>query len=160
MITVDYAWKTNSCMEDKSGPIFCVRQVYFTKSCQQIWGSVNQPFILFIHHIRGEIVLWGTVFIIQTLNRMQYFAIFQDKLHPVNIQDDQSWAFYSETVQKISKITYTASSFSFLTSTKLALLAVWSVWMNINRVTLQHNKEFIMFILLFNGFISFDTRGI
>ena len=91
---------------------------------------------------------------------MQYFAIFQDKLHPVNIQDDQSWAFYSETVQKISKITYTASSFSFLTSTKLALLAVWSVWMNINTVTLQHNKEFIMFILLFNGFISFDTRGI
>ena len=23
---------------------------------------------------------------------------------------------------------------------------LWSVWMNINRVTLQHNKEFIMFI--------------
>ena len=30
-----------------------------------------------------------------------------------NIQDDQSWAF-SETVQKISKITHTASRFSFL----------------------------------------------
>ena len=29
-----------------------------------------------------------------------------------------------------------------------------SVWMNINRVTLQHNKEFIMFIFLFNGFIT------
>ena len=34
---------------------------------------------------------------------MQYFTIFQDKLHSVNIQDDQSLAF-SETVQKISKI--------------------------------------------------------
>ena len=44
---------------------------------------------------------------------MQYFPIFQDKLHSVNIQDDQSWAF-SETVQKISKITHTASRFSFL----------------------------------------------
>ena len=32
--------------------------------------------------------------------------------------------------------------------------------MNINRVTLQNNKEFIMFIVLFNGFITFDTRGI
>ena len=32
--------------------------------------------------------------------------------------------------------------------------------MNINRVTLQHNKEFIRFILLFNGFITFDMRGI
>ena len=29
---------------------------------------------------------------------MQFFTIFQDKLHLVNIQDGQSWAF-SETVQ-------------------------------------------------------------
>ena len=40
---------------------------------------------------------------------MQYFTIFKNKLRSVNIQDDQSWAF-SETVQNISKITYTASS--------------------------------------------------
>ena len=37
-------------LENKSDRIFCVRQVYFTKSCQQVWGRVNQPFILFIHH--------------------------------------------------------------------------------------------------------------
>ena len=99
----------NKFLENKPGRIFCVRQVYFTKSCQQIWVRVNQPFILFIHHIWGETVL----FIIQTSDRMRYFTIFQDKLHSVNIQDDQSWAF-SETVQKISKITHTASRFSFL----------------------------------------------
>ena len=40
----------NKFLENKSGRIFCVRQVYFTKSCQQVWGRVNQPFILFIHH--------------------------------------------------------------------------------------------------------------
>ena len=51
----------------------------------------------------------------------------------------QSWAF-SETVQKISKITYIASRFSLLTSAKFAV--------NINRVTPQHNKEFIMFFYL------------
>ena len=83
----------NKFLENKSGRIFCVRQVYFTKSCQQVWGRVNQPFILFIHHIWGETVL----FIIQTSDRMRYFTIFQDKLHSVNVQDDQSWAF-SETV--------------------------------------------------------------
>ena len=33
---------------------------------------------------------------------MQYFTIFQDKLHSVNIQDDQSWAL-SETFQKFPK---------------------------------------------------------
>ena len=46
-------------LESKSGRVFCIWQVYFTKSCQQIWGCVNQPFILFIHHIWGEKVLWG-----------------------------------------------------------------------------------------------------
>ena len=74
-------------------------------------------------------------------------------MHSVNIQDDQSWAL-SETIQKISKITYTASRFSLLTSPKFAVRAVWSVWMNISRVTLQHNKELIMFIFLFNAFIT------
>ena len=29
-------------LENKSGRFFCVRQVYFTKSCQQVWGRVNQ----------------------------------------------------------------------------------------------------------------------
>ena len=101
----------NKFLENKSGRIFCVRQVYFTKSCQQVWGRVNQPFILFIHHIWGETVL----FIIQTSDRMQYFTIFQDKLHSVNIQDDQSWAV-AKPLKKIYKITYTAIRFSLLTS--------------------------------------------
>ena len=74
-------------------------------------------------------------------------------MHSVNIQDDQSWAL-SETIQKISKITYMASRFSLLTSPKFAVWAVSSVWMNISRVTLQHNKELIMFIFLFNAFIT------
>ena len=77
-------------LENKSGRMFCVRQVYFTKSCQQVWGRVNQPFILFIHHIWGETVPWGAVFIIQTSDRMQYFTILQYKLHSFNIQDDRS----------------------------------------------------------------------
>ena len=29
-------------LENKSGRTFGVRQVYFTKSCQQVWGRVNQ----------------------------------------------------------------------------------------------------------------------
>ena len=80
----------NKFLENKSGRIFCERQVYFTKSCQQVWGRVNQPFILFIHHIWGETVPWGAVFIIQTSDRMQYFTILQYKLHLFNIQDDRS----------------------------------------------------------------------
>ena len=102
-------------LENKSGRIVCVRQVYFTKSCQQVWGRVNQPFILLIHHMWGETVPWGAVFIVQTSDRMQYFTILQYKLHSFNIQDDRSTRGL-ESVKKISKITYTASRFSLLTS--------------------------------------------
>ena len=145
----------NTFLENKSGRTFCVRQVYFTKSCQQIWGCAKPIFYTFY----TSPLRWNstTVFIMRTSDRMQYFTIFQDKLHSVNIQDDQSWAF-SETVQKISKITYTASRFSLLTSAKFAV--------NITRVTLQHNKEFVL-IFLFHWFITmcnlkkaFDTRSI
>ena len=96
----------NQFLDNKSGRFFLVGQVYFKSSCQQIWGCVNQPFI---HHIWGETIL----FIIHTSDRIRYFTIFEDKLHSVNVQDDQSWAF-SETVQKLSEITHTASRFSFL----------------------------------------------
>ena len=77
-------------LENKSRRIFCVRQVYFTKSYQQVWGRVNQPFTLLIHHIWGETVPLGAVFIIQTSDRMQYFIIVQYKLHSFNIQDDRN----------------------------------------------------------------------
>ena len=71
------------------------------------------------------------------LGQNAVFHCFSKQLYSVNIQDDQSLAF-SETVQKISKITYTASRFSLLTSAKFAV--------NIKRVTLQHNKECVVFI--------------
>ena len=94
----------NKFLENKSGRIFCVRQVYFTKSCQQVWGRVNQPFILFIHHIWGETVLWGAVFIIQTSDRMQYFTILQYKFHSLNIQDDGSTrGLLAKSLKKFSK---------------------------------------------------------
>ena len=126
-------------LENKSGRIFCVRQVYFTKSCQQVWGRVNQPFILFIHYIWGETVLWNAVFFIQTSERMQCFTILQYKLYSFNIQDDRSTRgiLAKPLKKKKSKITYTASRFSLLTSAKFAVRAV-IVWMNTNRVTLQH----------------------
>ena len=67
---------------------------------------------------------------------MQYFTIFQDKFHSVNIQDVQ----YGRPV---------------LTFDKRQICDLWSsVWMNINKITLQHNKEFIMFTFLFIGFIT------
>ena len=81
----------NKFLKNKSGQIFDVWQVLnCTKSCQQMWGHVNQPFVLFMHHIWGETVLWGAVFMIQISGTMQWFTILEYKLHSFNIQDDQS----------------------------------------------------------------------
>ena len=101
-----------------------------------------------MHHIWGETVIWGAVFIIQTSDKMQYFTIFQDKLHSFNIHNrtKHSWAF-GKTVQKISKIIYTASRFSLLTSAKFSV--------NIKRVT-RFNiiKNLLCLFFLLNGFIT------
>ena len=100
----------NKFLENKSGRIFLRSIGLLCKFLPQIWGCVNQPFILFIHHIWGETV---PIYHTDLGQYIRYFTIFQDKFHSVNVQDYQSWAF-SETVQKISKITHTASQFSFL----------------------------------------------
>ena len=108
---------------------------------------INQHFVLFIHHIWGETVIWGAVFILQISDKMQYFTIFQEKLPPFNIQNHRSpRGLLAKPFKKTSKITYSASRFSLLTSAKFSV--------NIKRVTLQNDKEFIVFIFLFNGFIT------
>ena len=120
----------NEFLENKSGPFFCVRQVYLTKSCQQIWVRVNQHFVLFIHHIWGETVIWGAVFIIQISDKMQYFTIFQEKLHSFNIQNHRSTrGLLAKLFRKFPKSGYSASRFSLLTSAKFSV--------NIKRVTLR-----------------------
>ena len=71
------------------------------------------------------------------------FHNFAIQLNSFNIQDDRrkrAWAF-SETVKKISKITY-----SKIRPAGSHFCSASCVWMNINRVTLLHNTEFIMFI--------------
>ena len=75
----------------------------------------------------------------RNLRQNAVFHNFSGKIALIqySVPSKHTWAF-SKTVQKISKITYTASQFSLLTSAKFSV--------NIKRVTLQHNKEFIVFI--------------
>ena len=123
-------------MEKKSGRIFGVRQVLnFTKSCQQIWGHVNQPFIYII-------VLWGAV-----LSYSPRKECISSQLHSFNIQDDRSTRkLLAKPLKKFPKSPIRPAGSHF----QLAPNLQWelSVWMSINRVTLQHNKELIMFFYL------------
>ena len=110
----------NEFLENKSGRIFCVRQVYLTKSCQQLWERVNQHFMLFIYHIWNSNI--RRCFYHIDLRQNAVFHNFSRQLHSFNIQNHtkHAWAF-SKAVQKISKITYTASRFSLLTSAKFSV---------------------------------------
>ena len=101
----------------KTGRGFCVRQVYFTKSCQQIWLRVNQPFIPvhFIHHLSGETILRGTVFIIQTTDRMQSFTICNTNCtYSIYIQEDRSMRrLFAKRLKKFQNHLYGQPVLSF-----------------------------------------------
>ena len=70
--------------------------------------GVFKPTFYNFHGICGETVL----FITQTSDRMRYFTFFQDKY--ARSQSGRSIVGFKRNRSKISKITHTASWFSFL----------------------------------------------
>ena len=139
----------NKFLENKSGRIFLPSTGLLYKFLPINLGVCKSTFYNF-YYITSEVKQYYLSYRPWTECGISQF--FPDKLHSVNIQDDQSWAF-RETVQKISKITCTDSWFSLLTNLWCEL-SVWSsVWMYFNRVTLKHNNEFF---LLFNGFSLYN----
>ena len=95
----------NKFLENKSGRIFLRSIGLLYKFLPTNLGVCKPTFYtLYTSHLRWNNTIYHT-----DLGQNAAFHIFQDKLHSVNIQADQSWAL-SETVQKISKITPTAGS--------------------------------------------------
>ena len=75
----------------KAGRIFLRSTSLLYKIFLTNLGACKPTFYtIYTTHLLGETVPWGTVFIIQTWDRMQYFTILQHKLHSFYIQDDQS----------------------------------------------------------------------
>ena len=109
-------------LENKSARIFCVRQVYFTKSCQQIWVRVNQPFILFTHGTSKVKEYYDALFLSyrpQTKCSISQFFRPNCSHSKKNFQNHP----YGQPVLTFDKIS--------------AKFAVY-----FKRVTLQHNKDF------------------
>ena len=95
---------------------------------ETLWVRVRTNLLYFLYITSEVKQYYRALFLSQ-----QYFTVFQDKLHSFNIQDYRSTRGHlAKPIQKIFKITYTASRFSLLTSAKFAA--------DINRVTLQHHK--------------------
>ena len=139
----------NKFLENKSRQIFLRSTGLPYKFLPTNLGCLNQPFIIFIHHIWGETVL----FIIQTSERIRYFTIFQDKLHSVNFQADHSWAL-SETVQKFPKSPIRpAGSRFYSASCQCRRVFEWTL------IELRFNiiASLLLFFLLVNGFSYNDV---
>ena len=50
-------------VENKSDRIFCIRKVYFTNSCQEIWVHANQPFVSFLYTTSEEKEYYEALFL-------------------------------------------------------------------------------------------------
>ena len=74
----------NKLLETKSGEFFAFDK-FTLQDLANKSGDVETNLLDFLrHHIWGETVPWGAVFIIQPSDRMQYFTILQYKLHSFN----------------------------------------------------------------------------
>ena len=91
-------------VENKSGRIFSARQVYFTKSCQQIWVRANQPFILFYTSRLRRKSTMRRCFYHTDLVQNAVFHNFSRQIAFIQYSgpSKQAWTF-SETVQKFPK---------------------------------------------------------
>ena len=141
MITVDKAWKTNQ-VEFFAFDKFTLQILANKSGCVQT--NLLFFFFIYIHHIWGERVLWGAVFVIQIyFYKMQYFTIFQDKLHSFNIQDHRSTrGLLVKLLQfkKFPKSPIRPAGSNFWQAPNLRR--------NFQRVTLQRDREFIEFYFL------------
>ena len=114
----------NKFLENKSGRIFCVRQVYLPTN---LGASKPTFYTFYTSHLRWNSTLRRCFYHTDLGQKavFHYFAI-QISLIKYSGRWKHAWAF-SEIVKKNFKITYTASRFSLLTTAK---------WMNNYRVTL------------------------
>ena len=106
----------------------------------------------FIHHLWGETVLWGTVFIIQTSDRMQYFTILQYKLHSFNIQDHRRMRGHGLLAKPLKKFpkSQIRPDGSHFCSARCGRVFEWTL------IELRSNiiKNLLCVYFLFNGFIA------
>ena len=140
MITVDKAWKQILGKQIRSNFLRSTSlQILANKS-----GCVQTNLLFFIHHIWGERVLWGAVFIIQTSTKCSISQFFKTN-YTHSIFSTINRGLLAKPFKHFQNHLYGQPVLT-LTRAKFAV--------NINRVTLQHNKEFVIFIFLFNGFIT------
>ena len=131
----------NQFLKNKSGRMFCVRQVYFTKSCQQFFYMFYTSYLRWNSTMRCCIYHTNLGKNAKSHNYSRQIALIQYSGRSIV-------GFFRDRSKKFLKSpSIRPAGCHFWQAPNLQKCERWSgVWMKINRVTLQHNKEFIMFI--------------
>ena len=129
---------------NKSGQIFCVRQVYFIKSCQQIWWRVTS--LLFFLYITSQLrqctmrrCFYHTGLRQNAFTVLHNFAI-QIALIQYSERLKHAWAF-SENVQKFPKSPIRPAGSYFWQASNFAVRAVKCL--HINRIRFNIIKNLL-----------------
>ena len=122
----------NKLLKSKSGRIFCVRQVYFTKSCQQIL------YTLYTSHLRWNSIMRHCIYY-TNLGKNAKSHNYSRQIALIQYSGRLIVGFLRNLSKKISKITqYTASRFSNLQKCER-----WSgVWMKTRRTSAWTRPSF------------------
>ena len=88
---MNYTWKTNSWKTNQA-EFFAFDKFTLQNIAKQIRGCVNQPLMHFTHEVKQYYLSY------RLPTECSISQFFQDKLHSVNIQDDQLSDF-SKTVK-------------------------------------------------------------
>ena len=128
----------NKFLENKSGRIFWVRQVYFTKSWQQIWGVLTN--LSSFLYIKSEVKQYYEALFVSyrplTECNFHNFAI-QTALIGYWGRSKHAWAFSRKPLKIFPKSTIRPVGAHFWQAPN-SQWELSSVWISINRVTLQH----------------------
>ena len=101
-------------------------------------------YTIYTSHLRWNSAIWHC-FYHTDLGQNAVFLNFAIQIAPFNIQDDRSTrGLLAKPLKKFPKSPIRPAGSHFCNASCGS-----SVWININRVTPQHSREFIMFIFLF-----------
>ena len=141
----------NKFLETNQAKFFCVRQVYFIKSCQQIWWRVTS--LLFFLYITSELkqytmrrCFYHTGLRQNAVTVLHNFAI-QIVLIQYSERSKQAWAF-SENVQKFPKSPIRPDGSHFWQASNFAVRAVKCLHINRIRFNIIKNLLCLYFYLM------------
>ena len=150
---LDFRWLIRP--RKKIRPIFLRSTSLLYKIVPTNLGACKQIFYtIYTSHLRWDSTMRCMRHCFYHADRMQYFTILQYKLHSFSIRDDRSTrGLLAKKLKKNQKPPIRPGVCHFCSASCGRVFEK-----NINRVTLQHNKEFVMYLLMVLSMCNLQKR--